>query len=395
MASARTRKLWISLHRYMGLATMLFLFLAAVTGCVLCFDKAIDAAINPDLFDAPVVQQPLTPVAAIARFQAAHPELGVTAFPLGVPAGRAIEASVTAAAGHASLGFDQAFVDPADGRLIGVRENGPGWDRRHIVQGVYEFHYTLLAGTWGRWLMGIAALGWLIGNGIGFYLTFPAKGPFWHKWKRSWEIDWRGRLRWLLFDVHRASGLWLLIGAMVLAFTSVAMNFFDEAFTPAVEAISPARPSLFDAPAASPHDANPIGFARALAAGQAEANRRGLGWRAASLSYVPDRDLYGVMFTPSGRVTYRWLGPVTYYLAGADGHFVDADDPYNDSGGRRLSRSLYPLHSGQVIGWLGVAIIFVLGLVTAEMCVTGLYMWWKDRRTRREMAERRRVKAAT
>jgi uncharacterized iron-regulated membrane protein len=394
MASARTRKLWIALHRYMGLATLLFLFIAAVTGCFLCFDKAIDAAINPDLFDAPQVRQPLTSVAAIARFEAAHPELRVTAFPLAVPGARAIETSVAATAGHAPLGFDQAFVDPADGHLIGTRRIGAGWDRRHIVQGVYEFHYTLLAGVWGRWLMGVAALGWLIGNGIGFYLTFPAKGPFWRKWKRSWQIDWRARLRWLFFDLHRASGLWLLIGAMVLAFTSVAMNFFDEAFTPVAEAVSPARPSPFDTPAAAPDDANPIGFARALAIGQAEANRRGLDWRAASLSYAPDRDLYGIMFTPSGRVTYSWLGPVTYYVAGADGHFVFADDPYHDSGGRKLSRALYPLHSGQVIGWIGVAIIFVLGLTTAEMCVTGLYMWWKDRRSRREMAARRRAKAA-
>jgi uncharacterized iron-regulated membrane protein len=378
----------------MGLATLLFLFLAAVTGCVLCFDKAIDAAINRDLFDAPRAEQPLTPVAAIARFEAAHPELRVTAFPLAVPAGRAIEASVAAAAGRAPLGFDQAFIDPADGHVIGVRQTGPGWDRRHIVQGIYQFHYTLLAGTLGRWLMGIAALGWLIGNGIGFYLTFPAKGPFWRKWKRSWGIDWRARLRWLLFDIHRASGLWLLIGAMVLAFTSVAMNFYDEAFTPAVEAISPALPSPFDTPAANPHDTDPIGFAHALAMGQAEAHQRGLDWRAASLSYVPGRDLYGVMFTPSGRVTYRWLGPVTYYFAGADGRFAFADDPYHDSGGRKLSRALYPLHSGQVIGWLGVAIIFILGLTTAEMCVTGLYVWWKNRQSRREMEARRRAKAA-
>jgi uncharacterized iron-regulated membrane protein len=110
------------------------------------------------------------------------------------------------------------------------------------------------------------------------------------------------------------------------------------------------------------------------------------------LSYVPDRDLYGIMFTRSGRVTYRWLGPVTYYVAGADGRFVFADDPYHDSGGRKLSRALYPLHSGQVIGWLGVAIIFLLGLTTAEMCVTGLYVWWKNRQSRREMEARRRAR---
>ena len=50
MSKPRTRQFWMSVHRYLGLATLVFLFIAAVTGCFLCFDKKIDAALNPDLF---------------------------------------------------------------------------------------------------------------------------------------------------------------------------------------------------------------------------------------------------------------------------------------------------------------------------------------------------------
>jgi len=97
---------------------------------------------------------------------------------------------------------------------------------------------------------------------------------------------------------------------------------------------------------------------------------------------VPDRNVYGVMFTKSGVEHYRGLGPVTYYVDGTSGRFVYADDPYHDSTGRKFSRALYPLHSGEVIGPIGIAIIFILGLSTAEMCVTGLYTWWKKRQSR-------------
>jgi uncharacterized iron-regulated membrane protein len=383
MNRAKNLPFWTSLHRWLGLGSMLFLFLAAVTGCLLCVDKTIDVALNPDLFRVADARGALPPVAAVARFAAAHPDLRVTGFPLAIPPGRTIAATVAPRAGAAPVDFDQAFLDPSDGHLVGTRSSGPGWDRRHIVAGVYEFHYTLLAGRWGRWLMGVMALGWLIGNAIGLYLTLPLRGPFWRKWKRSWAIDWKARLRWLMLDLHRASGLWLFAGLIVLAFTSVAMNFFDEAYAPALSALSPARPSPFDAAAPKAPGPDALGFRRALDMAGPAARRRGLAWHPASISYLPDRNLYGVMFTGSGRVAYRGLGPVTLYFAGADGRFVYADDPYSDSGGRQASRALYPLHSGEVVGPAGTAIVFLLGLATAEMCVSGFYIWWKKRRSRR------------
>ena len=61
---------------------------------------------------------------------------------------------------------------------------------------------------------------------------------------------------------------------------------------------------------------------------------------------------------------------------------VEIDDPYHDSFGRKLTRSLYPLHSGDVAGPFGIALIFLLGLSTAEMCITGFYTWWKKRESR-------------
>jgi len=395
MGMARNVQLWTSLHRWLGLGSMVFLFLAAVTGCLLCVDKTIDAALNPDLFRAAGIGPALSPVDAVRQFEATHANLRVTSVPLAVPSGRTIAVTVQPRAGGPSVDFDQAFLDPSDGHLVGTRKSGPGWDRRHIVAGVYEFHYTLLAGDWGRRLMGLMALGWLIGNGIGFYLTLPLRGPFWKKWKRSWAIDWKARLRWLMLDLHRASGLWLFAGIMILAFTSVSMNFFDEVYSPAMSAMSPAGPSPFDEPAPTIAGRDVLGFGRALAVAEQAAARRGLAWHPASISYVPDRNLYGVMFTRSGRVAYRGLGPVTLYLDGASGALSYADDPYADSGGRKASRMLYPLHSGEVIGPLGTAIVFVLGLATAEMCVSGFYVWWKKRQSRRAMERVKRQARVT
>jgi uncharacterized iron-regulated membrane protein len=383
MSKAQTRQFWIKIHRWLGLSAFLFLFIAGVTGSFLCFDKGIDAGLNRDLFYRQSTAPAMPPAALAAAFAAAHPDLVVTQFPLNLRRSENLKLEVQPRSGGA-IPFNEVFVDPSTGQLVGARLSEPGWDRRHIVQAIFQLHQNVLAGGVGRWIMGLAALAWLISNFVGLYLTFPAKKPFWPKWKKKWKIELNAKLRRFMLELHNASGLWLLILASVLAYTSVAMNFFNEAFVPAVQAVSPARPTMFDS---APKRAAPLprlSFADALPLGIAAARADGLKWRPALERFSPEYGAYGVTFTDNGIENYHLLGPVTYYIDGRTGRLVERDDPYHDSFGRKLTRSLYPLHSGDVAGWFGIAIVFLLGLATAEMCVTGVYTWWKKRQSRKQ-----------
>lgn len=396
MTPAETRKLWLAIHRYSGLATLIFLFIAAITGCILEFNKPLDAALNADLFRTAVVGK-VDVLAAVATFEGAHPELQVIAAPLHPGPGESLVAAVQPRPlGGSALGFNEAYLDPATGRLIGTRQVGPGWDRRRLMSGVYQFHYTLLAGAWGRWLMGVMAVTWFASNLVGLYLTLPLRAPFWKTWKKTWTVNFKAKLAKLFLELHQASGLWLLIPLTVLAFTSMSMNFFDEAFTPTVQAISPARASVFDAPAKPPAPGPRIGFAAAVVAARVQAAQHGLDWIPAQVGYLPDRGLYQVMLTKSGVVNYSRLGPISYYLVAADGGYVGEDNPYADSRGRQLSRSLYTLHTGQVAGWIGETVVFILGLITLEQCITGGYLWLKRRgpRIAGEKAQKARQREA-
>lgn len=389
MATVATRQLWTKIHRWLGLAALAFLFIAGVTGSVLCFDKRIDAALNGDLFHRQTAGSAMSATAIATAVQGRHPELIVTGFPLRFGPSENLKIDVAPHESNKALGFNQLFVDPSDGRIVGTRQTGPGWDRRHIVEGVFQLHQNLIAGKWGRWIMGLAALAWLIGNLVGLYLTFPAKKPFWPKWKKKWFFDSKANVRRLMLEIHNSSGLWLLIPATVLAYTSVGMNFFDEAFVPAVQAVSPAKPSMFDQPAAITTSQPKIGFDRALEIGIRAARARGLRWQPALERYNAQYNVYGVSFTDNGIENYHRLGPVAFYIDAVSGRLVEADDPYHDSFGRKLVRSLYPLHSGDVAGWFGIAVIFLLGLAIAEMCVTGFYTWWKKRQSRSGKRARR------
>jgi uncharacterized iron-regulated membrane protein len=359
----------------------LFLCIAALTGIVLSFDKRIDAWLNPQLF-RPATPGTIDPAVAVAALERRHPELIATYFPVLAEPGRNIAVAVSPH-GSAQLGFDELYLDGGDGLLAGVRRSGPGFDRAHLVRGVYELHCNLLFGTPGRWLMGIVALAWLISNLVGLYLTVPARTPRWKAWKRMWSFRWSSPLPRLLLDLHRASALWLLMPLTVLAFTSIAMSFYDEAFIPLTERLSPSRLSPPDGPTPPAPRPIRIDLRDVLRDATALARRRGLGWQPALYQRALDQGLVGIRFTASGRESYRDLGPVTYWFNGQSGRFVGENSPYDDSAGRKLQRSLYPLHTGQMIGPMGVALDVVLGLATLEMAGTGIYLWLKRRPMRR------------
>jgi uncharacterized iron-regulated membrane protein len=242
--------------------------------------------------------------------------------------------------------------------------------------------------------MGAAALVWLATSLMGLYLAWPKQGPFWRSWTGALTINVRGKAARLLFDIHRAGGLWLLAPLCLLAFTSVGMNFFNEGLVPMARALSPPRPSPFDQPEPLNPGLRTIPFSKALAAASATAARERPGWRAAAIQYEPARNLIGVRFTRSGDETYRGLGPVTYWVGGNDARFVARDDPYRDSAGAKLIRGLYPLHTGEMVGPLGVALDLLLGVVAMALSATGVYLWVKRRPGRVAARRLRRGQAA-
>jgi uncharacterized iron-regulated membrane protein len=382
----RVRDLWFEIHKYAGLATFLFLSIAGLTGCALVFRAGLDEALNPDLYR--VAPGPVLPAAELARrLERDHPTVQVTRLPLTERPGHATVVTVAGRDG-ARLAFDQVFLDPASGRVIGAREDKAGWGRRGLMHGVYDLHSGLIAGAPGRWLMGIVAAAWLLSNLVGLYLTLPSRGPFWRKWWALWTVNPRAKLPRLLLDLHRASGLWLLPVLTILALTSFCLNFYSEVTEPIAQALSPARPSPFDAKPSTPH-ASRMDWARAVDRGTADAARRAPDLRPVDLLYVPEHGLFGVRLTRSGKDDYAGLGPVALYYRESDGQFVFRDDPGRDSAGRAVLRSLYPIHTGEVFGWTTRLLVFVLGLATLEMGVTGTYLWLKRRGARNAAAKAR------
>lgn len=373
------REFWFQVHQWVGLGTLAFLIVVALTGSVLTFRSVLDGWLNPELYRASSLPA-LAPETLVSRAEAARPLARVSLLETRIEPGLAVMLSVVARDPSRPLGYDQLFVDPGTGAVVGKRDLRAGWDRAHILEGVYEMHARLLGGAPGRWLLGGISGMWAISNLIGLYLTLPRGKPFWSRWKPVWTIKFGARLPRLMLDLHRASGLWLLIGVTALAVTGFAMNFFGEIATPVAQALSPAR--FQDPPEHSAPVVATIDYGQALGLASVAARRDDPALRPAVASYDAEEGAYRMGFTRSGRRDYWWLGPSYYYIDGRDGRVLAHDDPYHDSLGRKFLRGLYPLHSGRMFGWFGRIVVFLLGFVIVEQCVTGAWVWWRKQKAK-------------
>ena len=379
--SQKIRDLIFEIHKWSGLATFLILLVAALTGCILTFRQPLDGWLNPDLFVARPAGPALALPELVDRVEAQRPAMRVTLVIARSAAGRASVLEVSPRDPAVTAPYTQVFADPATGRILGDRLLKAGRDRRHILQGVYDLHVRLMAGSAGRVLLGVTSGVWLASSVLGFYLTLPRSGPFWRRWRSQWSVAWRARTPRVMLDLHRASGLWLFVGVLTVSASGLLLNFYSELSEPLAQALSPAR---FVEPAghAARPDARRLGYAQAIRIAETQARSDGRPLQLALASFDPDADLFRIGFSGSGVRDYWGLGPVYDYVDAATGVVVAKDDPYRDSLGRGFLRALFPIHSGRMFGWTARLYIFLTGIGTAVMAVTGLYVWLRKQKAR-------------
>ena len=76
------------------------------------------------------------------------------------------------------------------------------------------------------------------------------------------------------------------------------------------------------------------------------------------------------------------LGNPWIYLDAQTGAPVGADIPGTGSAGDVFLQSMFPLHSGRILGTTGRVVVSALGLVVAMLCITGVLIWARKRRAR-------------
>jgi uncharacterized iron-regulated membrane protein len=395
----------VRLHRWLGVATALFLFVSGLTGAIIAWDHELDAMLNPSFFYARTDGPALPALELARRVEAADPRVDVTYLPLGAEPGHTLQMMVLPRTDPATgqpyaVGFNQIAVDPATAEIQGRREWGAvSLARIDLLPFIYKLHYTLhlpfVGGVdVGTWLLGIVGIMWFFDSGIALLLSFPSVKA----WRKSFAFRFRRGGYALTFDLHRSGGVWIWGLLLMLALTSISMNLAEPVMRPVVSAFSPLAPSILTnpelankgAPGAAPHTREQI-----LAMAVAEGKERGIGEAPGALYYASMLNGYGVGFFAPGHdhgdvgLGNAWL----YYNAGT-GKLAGSSIPGRGSAGDIFMQAQFPLHSGRIAGIAGRILISVVGVAVAVLSATGLMIWLRKRAARRRSAEAAQLRGA-
>jgi uncharacterized iron-regulated membrane protein len=354
------KRAWVrSAHRYVGLAIALWVVLAGLTGSVLSFHREIDQWLNPALFE---VREPGR-VMPTARWNDVLADIPVAGSLSWIDFPVTTRSPVAVAHFTTPDGAVDAYVDPSTGTLNGLRDpEATGLSRLAIVRTIYRLHSELLLGPVGLTIVGVLGLVLILMTVMGVYLWYPrGRG-------KSYPFRFVPRSRGirLAYEGHRVGGIYAVVPLVLMAISGASFAFPD-AYA-AMLGTGTTAPKVAPAPAAS--------FTPAAWPGLVDQVSRA----------YPDATIPGIVPAADGKahaIFLRFPGEFNSYgssrivIDGTTGRVVDRviapDHPIN----HRAMELLFPLHSGEVAGPVGRALVLALGLLLVAVVVAALAVWAK------------------
>jgi uncharacterized iron-regulated membrane protein len=385
------RRLFVLLHRWVGLAMAGFLVVVGMTGCLLAFYGELNHWIAPNVTPGPH-GAPLPPAVLARMAEAAVPGARALTVYLGGESGAA-KIGLAPAPGAPPLGFASVTLDAVTGeelhrRRIGVLPTCAA----EIMPFVYSLHYELALGATGAWILGVIALFWTIDCFVAACLTLPAPSPanrrgYLSRWAPAWRVKWPASYYRVNFDLHRAGGLWLWAMLLVFAWSSVFFNL-NGVYAPITGAALDFDPPPWVWPAQPPRadGLKMLGWEEAQDKGaqlmneQAQALRFDV-QRADALYFKPAKGL--IQYRVRSSLDIGATKATTSVLFDAySGDLVHVSLPTGHKAGNTLTTWIAALHMADVFGLPYRIFVCVMGAAVAALSVTGVYIWWKKRAAR-------------
>ncbi|WNO08281.1 PepSY-associated TM helix domain-containing protein [Teredinibacter sp. KSP-S5-2] len=412
-------------HRYMGLTTALFLIITGLTGAVISWDHELDEWLNPHLTKVSSQGVNKNFIALAEKVEQTFPEIEVIYFELVVEKGHSLSFWVEPRVNPDTEqlfkpGFNQVFIDPVSGEILGTREWGAIWpiSKETFVSFLYKLHFSLhipeINGNdhWGIWLLGVIALIWILDCFISFCLTLPRRQRrvnkkavppvkrathYLQRWKPAWLIRWFGGPTKLNFDLHRAFGLWTWAILLTIAFTAFSLNLYREIFYPVMSLVSDVTPTPLDERQPNDHH-DPItpalSFADVLGLAEIEAQNKNWQKPVGSLWYAREWGIYRVeFFSAEEGHGSGGVGHNAIFFDGHDGRVLGDWVPWRGTAADLFVQAQFPLHSGRILGLPGRILISIMGVVIAMLSITGVIIWWKKYRARTRVETRKIITA--
>lgn len=417
----------MKVHRYVGLALAPFIIVIAATGSVITFYDELERMVNSQqrVVEPQGTAWTLQDLLAIReRLEAQDPRSHVFSLQFPQRPDESVFSRVQGAIDPATgapfeLDYNEVFANPYTGERLGERFFGNfSLQPEDLVAQIYFLHYALvLPELLGALVMGSLALVWMVDCFVGFYLTLPpgsggarrgaadaGRKSFLTRWKTAWQIKSGAGGNRLVYDMHRASSLWLWLLLVMFAWTGFALDLpaYYARVMNSITDYEHLQELQHRPPLAEPLVKPPVDWYEALQLGQRyfaeQAHAQDFTVeRPAALEYRRDLGIY-LYLTHTSRdlrdgatptETDTTASAATIAIDARDGRLLGVQIPTGQRAGNTFTSWIIALHVTSVWGRPWQIAVSVLGVLVVVITVTGVLIWWRKRRSRQRVREPR------
>ena len=364
MSKLALRRAWFQVHKWIGLLLAILIIPLSLSGSALVFKDTLDRWLHPARYA--VAGTALRPLNDYAMAATAVLAKGDRIASLALPDGRGpVVVAASPARPPVRPGPPQRtniYLDPPTGRVLAVASSAGG-----AVRVLHMLHGSLLVPGAGRSIVGWLGVAMMLSAATGLWLWWPTVG----RWSRG--LRWRRKPGDVNTNLHHLLGFWVALPLFVLSLTGAWIAF--PAFFGALVGEG-GRGEGRRAPPAAPMlaPAQPLATVAARALAVTPGTVRMISWPTVR---SPD---WTVAVAPARGE------PSSVKVSDDTGAATAA--PARRQGG--VARWMRRIHDGDDMGPVWRTLIFVGGIIPAVLAVTGIVMWWNQRRWRRALAQRRR-----
>lgn len=356
------KKAVFQIHKWLGIASGLVVFIVAFTGSIFCFHDEIKDVVYSWRHVEPQDKAYVLPSELHRRAAELYPgcEEQMVFY-----AGKNRPAMVVQS-DYAADKYYFTYFNPYTGEFLARQDQ-----TTEFFTVVEEIHMNLLLpDPWGKQIVGVSTVIFLILLITGIIQWWPKKGK---QLKDRLKIKWSAKWRRVNYDWHNVTGFYIAGVAFVIAFTGLAFmyewahdgmyyaanlgkEYPDERETPVIDTtlvatagIPPLDKALTTIVKANPKD---------------------------EMYYVWKPDNKSAISAGAYPVPLNYDHQSNMSFHPVTGSLLK-QQPYQDkSAGMKFQEMSYGLHTGQYFGLTGKIFAFIASLLAAALPVTGFVMWW-------------------
>ncbi|WP_413533053.1 PepSY-associated TM helix domain-containing protein [Empedobacter brevis] len=358
------KKIFIFLHKWLGLFTGIIIFIVAITGAIFCFqDELKDALFNYRKIE--VSHQPfIQPSQIIQNVQKKNPKHQV----LRVMYMDKNRTTVVMTKDDKKESYF-IYINPYSGKIL-YQENM----KQDLFLVIQYIHMNLLLGEIGKNIIGISTVIFVIIMISGLILWWPKKKK---QAKNALTIKWNAKWKRVNYDLHNVLGFYAFSIAIIVALSGLAFSF------------KPIRES----------------YSQIVNLGKSYPNEeKGYVYKPSKIlvnnfSVVDKAYQYSLKNSPNA--TMHWIympipekNPLAIRAYHKSLQYYTVDEYQFDSeqfkasqlmdkdlsNGKKFSNAMYDIHTGQILGLFGKILAFSSSMIVASLPITGFLIWRNKKR---------------